>query len=158
IWRARHRGGERSGSTRSSAHWSRRNTGSARNEAWNPLVSGSIGAGLFPCRFRRLHCDDAGGGGMSSDYDPRSARAPGRERVGKALDPEAETPSGPQTIAAGQLRAFIERIERLNEDKAAIGDDIKEVFAEAKATGFDTKAIRALIRLRNMDDGERQEA
>jgi uncharacterized protein (UPF0335 family) len=63
-----------------------------------------------------------------------------------------------QTVAAGQLRAFIERIERLEEDKKAIADDIKEVFAEMKGTGFDTKAVRAIIRLRKQDQAERQEA
>ena len=62
-----------------------------------------------------------------------------------------------QTVAAGQLRAFIERIERLEEDKQAIADDIKEVFAELKGTGFDTKAVRTLIRLRKTDQAERQE-
>lgn len=62
-----------------------------------------------------------------------------------------------QTVAAGQLRAFIERIERLEEDKQAIADDIKEVFAELKGTGFDTKAVRTLIRLRKKDQAERQE-
>ncbi|MES0136729.1 DUF2312 domain-containing protein [Mesorhizobium sp. M0016] len=62
-----------------------------------------------------------------------------------------------QTVAAGQLRAFIERIERLEEEKKTIADDIKEVFAEAKGTGFDTKAMRSLIRLRKKDQAERQE-
>ncbi|AZO46354.1 DUF2312 domain-containing protein [Mesorhizobium sp. M7D.F.Ca.US.005.01.1.1] len=62
-----------------------------------------------------------------------------------------------QTVAAGQLRAFIERIERLEEEKKTIGDDIKEVFAEAKGTGFDTKAIRSIIKLRKKDQTERQE-
>ena len=62
-----------------------------------------------------------------------------------------------QTVAAGQLRAFIERIERLEEEKQAIADDIKEVFAELKGTGFDTKAVRAIIRLRKKDQAERQE-
>jgi uncharacterized protein (UPF0335 family) len=62
-----------------------------------------------------------------------------------------------QTVAAGQLRSFIERIERLEEDKKAIADDIKEVFAEMKGTGFDTKAVRTLIRLRKKDQAERQE-
>jgi uncharacterized protein (UPF0335 family) len=61
------------------------------------------------------------------------------------------------TVAAGQLRAFIERIERLEEEKKTIADDIKEVFAEAKGTGFDTKAMRTLIRLRKKDQAERQE-
>ena len=62
-----------------------------------------------------------------------------------------------QTVAAGQLRALIERIERLEEEKKTISDDIKEVFAEAKGTGFDTKAMRSIIRLRKKDQAERQE-
>jgi uncharacterized protein (UPF0335 family) len=62
-----------------------------------------------------------------------------------------------QTVAAGQLRALIERIERLEEEKKTIADDIKDVYAEAKGTGFDTKAIRALVRLRKQDQAERQE-
>jgi len=62
-----------------------------------------------------------------------------------------------QTVAAGQLRAFIERIERLEEEKKTIADDIKEVYAEAKGTGFDTKAIRTLVRLRKKDQAEREE-
>jgi uncharacterized protein (UPF0335 family) len=63
-----------------------------------------------------------------------------------------------QTVAAGQLRAFIERVERLEEEKKTISDDIKEVYAEMKSTGFDTKAVRAIIRLRRQDQAERQEA
>ena len=55
-----------------------------------------------------------------------------------------------QTVAAGQLRAFVERIERLEEEKKTIADDIKEVYAEAKGTGFDTKAVRTIIRLRSV--------
>lgn len=62
-----------------------------------------------------------------------------------------------QTVAAGQLKAFIERIERLEEDKQAIADDIKDVFGELKGTGFDTKAVRTIIRLRRKDAAERQE-
>lgn len=62
-----------------------------------------------------------------------------------------------QTVAAGQLRAIIERIERLEEEKKTISDDIKDVYAEAKGTGFDTKAIRTIIRLRKKDAAERQE-
>lgn len=63
-----------------------------------------------------------------------------------------------QTVAAGQLRAFIERIERLEEDKKNIAEDIKEVYAELKGTGFDTKAVRTIIRLRKQDKAEREEA
>jgi uncharacterized protein (UPF0335 family) len=62
-----------------------------------------------------------------------------------------------QTVAAGQLRALIERIERLEEEKQTIADDIKDVYAEAKGTGFDTKAIRTIVRLRKKDANERQE-
>ena len=63
-----------------------------------------------------------------------------------------------QTVAAGQLRALIERIERLEEEKKTIADDIKEVYAEAKGNGFDTKALRTIIRLRKQDANERAEA
>jgi uncharacterized protein (UPF0335 family) len=57
----------------------------------------------------------------------------------------------------GQLKAIVERIERLETDKAAISGDIKEVYAEAKANGFDTKIIRKVIRLRKMESAEREE-
>lgn len=63
-----------------------------------------------------------------------------------------------QTVAAGQLRALIERIERLEEEKQTLADDIKEVYAEAKGNGFDTKAIRTIVRLRKQDQAEREEA
>ena len=69
--------------------------------------------------------------------------------------PEATGAS--QTISAGQLRAIIERIERLEEEKKVIADDIKDVYLEAKANGFDTKAIRTIVRLRKKDAAERQE-
>jgi len=62
-----------------------------------------------------------------------------------------------QTVAAGQLRTVVERIERLEEEKKTIGEDIKDVYAEAKGTGFDTKAIRTIVRLRKKDQAERQE-
>lgn len=60
-------------------------------------------------------------------------------------------------VAAGQLRSFIERIERLEEEKKGISDDIRDVFAEAKGNGFDTKIMRQVIRLRKKDTAERQE-
>lgn len=60
-------------------------------------------------------------------------------------------------IARDQLRAFIERIERLEEEKKTISDDIKDVYAEAKGTGFDTKVLKKVIALRKMDDQERME-
>lgn len=54
-------------------------------------------------------------------------------------------------IAKDHLRAFIERIERMEEEKASIADDIKDIYAEAKATGYDTKALRAIVRRRKQD-------
>lgn len=60
-------------------------------------------------------------------------------------------------VAAGQLRALIERIERLEEEKQTIAADIREVYAEAKATGFDIKVMRQVVRLRKQDIAERQE-
>ena len=61
------------------------------------------------------------------------------------------------SVAADQLKAFVERIERLEEEKAGIANDIKDIYAEAKGTGFDTKAIRKIISLRKKDHSERQE-
>ena len=60
-------------------------------------------------------------------------------------------------IAADQLRLVIERIERMEEDKKGIADDIKDVYAEAKGSGFDTKTIRSVIKLRAMEKAARQE-
>jgi uncharacterized protein (UPF0335 family) len=62
------------------------------------------------------------------------------------------------TIAADELRLLIERIERLEEEKKAIADDVKDVYAEAKARGYDTKTMRAIVRLRKMETHDRQEA
>lgn len=60
--------------------------------------------------------------------------------------------------AAAQLRAFIERVERLEEERQDIVSDIKGVYAEAKSSGFDTKTMRAIVRLRKMEAQARQEA
>ena len=60
-------------------------------------------------------------------------------------------------FAAGHLRAFIERVERLEEEKRALAEDIKEVYAEAKANGFAPKIMRQVVRLRKMDTNDRQE-
>ncbi len=60
-------------------------------------------------------------------------------------------------IAAERLRSFIERIERLEDEKAALAGDIREVYAEAKATGFDVRTIRQVVRLRKMDRDARNE-
>ena len=62
-----------------------------------------------------------------------------------------------QTSAKDQLRTIVSRIERLEEEKAALSADLKEVYAEAKGNGFDVKALRAVVRLRKKDDNERRE-
>jgi uncharacterized protein (UPF0335 family) len=61
------------------------------------------------------------------------------------------------TSAQGKLKSLIERIERLEEDKAAVSNDLKEVYAEAKGEGFDTKIVRKVVRLRKQDKAKRQE-
>jgi len=60
-------------------------------------------------------------------------------------------------FAKDHLRSFIERIERLEEEKAALAADIREVYSEAKGTGFDTKIMRQVVRIRKLDTADRQE-
>jgi uncharacterized protein (UPF0335 family) len=62
------------------------------------------------------------------------------------------------SIAADELRLLIERIERLEEEKKAIADDVKDVYAEAKSRGYDTKTMRKIVALRKMETNDRQEA
>ena len=61
-------------------------------------------------------------------------------------------------VSAEQLRQFIERIERLEEEKRSFADDIKDVYAEAKSTGFDSKTMRKIVALRKMEKHHRDEA
>ncbi len=65
--------------------------------------------------------------------------------------------SSSEGVAADELKQFIERIERLEEEKAGISADIKDVFQELKGRGFDVKAVRSLLRIRKKDHSERQE-
>lgn len=77
-----------------------------------------------------------------------------------AMADDASFASHPDVMTAtaqGRLKTIIERIERLEEDKAAIAGDIKEVMAEAKGEGFDTKILRKVVRLRKQDKAKRQE-
>jgi uncharacterized protein (UPF0335 family) len=60
-------------------------------------------------------------------------------------------------FAKDQLKAFVERVERLEEEKKAIADDIRDVYGEAKVNGFDVKALRSVVRLRKQDVNERKE-
>ena len=64
---------------------------------------------------------------------------------------------GHNSIAKDQIKSIIERVERLEEDKAAISSDIKDVYSEAKGNGFDTKALRRIVALRKQDPDKRAE-
>ena len=70
---------------------------------------------------------------------------------------DASTLDSLGVTAQGKLKSIIERIERLEEDKAAVAGDLKEVYAEAKGEGFDTKILRKVVRLRKQDSAKRQE-
>jgi uncharacterized protein (UPF0335 family) len=72
-----------------------------------------------------------------------------------AMKEEAEAPA--TRFAKDQLKAFVERIERLEEEKKTISDDIRDVYAEAKGNGYDVKALRTIVRLRKQDADERRE-
>ncbi|HEY5167562.1 MAG TPA: DUF2312 domain-containing protein [Pseudolabrys sp.] len=69
----------------------------------------------------------------------------------------AEKEQSATRFAKDQLKAFVERIEKLEEEKKATSDDIRDVYAEAKGTGFDIKALRTIVRMRKMDTDERRE-
>ena len=70
-----------------------------------------------------------------------------------AFRDEADT----TTVAADELRSFITRVERMNEEKAALNADITEIFAEAKGRGYDPKIMKIVVKLRKMDANKRQE-
>lgn len=73
------------------------------------------------------------------------------------MSEETTPPPGPGHNSAGdRLRSFVERIERLEEERAAIGADIREVYSEAKGTGFDGKVLRQVIAIRKLDQADRQ--
>jgi uncharacterized protein (UPF0335 family) len=70
---------------------------------------------------------------------------------------EVKAEEGTAGFAQGKLRSFIERVERLEEEKTALGADIREIYSEAKGQGFDTKVMRQVVRLRKMETADRQE-
>lgn len=72
-------------------------------------------------------------------------------------NPDIKGGDNSYTVAADQIKAFIERIERLEEEKASIAGDIKEVYAEAKGNGFDTKVLRKIVAIRKRDHNEMME-
>ncbi|MFC4165967.1 DUF2312 domain-containing protein [Teichococcus aestuarii] len=85
-----------------------------------------------------------------SDFDAQEAQA-SRER--QEADPEAEVGG----IAADRLRSIIERVERLEEERKALADDIKDIFAEAKSAGFEVKVIKQILRIRKQEPAEVEE-
>jgi uncharacterized protein (UPF0335 family) len=89
-------------------------------------------------------------GPMALDTDINEAH---KSRARQAADPDP-TVGG---IAADRLRSIVERIERLEEEKKALANDIKDIFSEAKASGFDVKALRALLSLRKKEPAEVEE-
>lgn len=102
---------------------------------------------------------------MSEHEDVYDPYAFGHARPGRSLNPKASAEDeqdrgGGDTIngiAAQQLRSLVERIERLEEEKKSLADDIKGVYGEAKAHGYDTKAMRKIVALRKKDANEREE-
>ncbi len=74
-----------------------------------------------------------------------------------AMPAEKDNDDTAHSFAKGQLKAIIERIEKLEEEKKAISDDIKDVYGGARGNGFDVKALRTIIRMRKQDADERQE-
>lgn len=82
---------------------------------------------------------------------------PGRDAEKKTMSDFTMADAATTGVAAEELKQFVERIERLEEEKAGIAGDIKEVFAELKGRGFDSKAVRQILRIRKKDHAERQE-
>jgi uncharacterized protein (UPF0335 family) len=68
-----------------------------------------------------------------------------------------DAPTPKKSVAGAQLRSFVERIERLEEEKAALAGDIRDVYSEAKGNGFDTKIMRRVVAMRKKDFAEREE-
>ena len=77
--------------------------------------------------------------------------------VAAATATAAQDDQAKHRFAKDQLKAFVERVERLEEEKNAIADDVRDVYAEAKANGYDVKALRAVVKLRKQDVNERKE-
>jgi uncharacterized protein (UPF0335 family) len=95
---------------------------------------------------------------VGEHYSACGARLIARRRLSVGLRAQLrESPMDNNLVDGGHLKAFIERIEKLEEEKRAIADDIKDVYGEAKATGFDPKIIRKIVSLRKQDKSKREE-
>jgi uncharacterized protein (UPF0335 family) len=112
-------------------------------------ASEQSGIGLAEARLHEIDIE-------SGELELPSARTRAPAREGE--HPKEETSMSNGNIAADELRLLIERIERLHEERQGIADDIKDVFQEAKSQGFDTKAMKQVMKLRKMEPHVRQEA
>ena len=92
-----------------------------------------------------------------SDQAEDQSIAPPADPGDRPGEPEGVQPAGASGVTATRLRSFIERIERLDEERQALADDVKEVYAEAKGQGFDVKTMRKIARLRKIDTDQRRE-
>ena len=92
---------------------------------------------------------------MADEFDPMAVTGGRTDGERKPCERVGKEPTSNE--AAKQLRAFVERVERLEEEKKTIADDVKCVYGEAKAMGFDTKIMKRVIALRKIDDAQRAE-
>lgn len=92
-----------------------------------------------------------------SDIAEDQMSEPPADLGGRPNQPESLQTSGASGVTADRLRSFVERIERLDEERQALADDTKEIYAEAKGQGFDVKTMRKIVRLRKMDTDQRRE-
>lgn len=113
------------------------------------------GIGLEEARLTDI-ARDKGELGDVEPLDPAIALDPAVAAIGHNQPPEENTMSE-GIVAADELRLLIERVERLEEEKRAIADDVKDVYAEAKARGYDPKTMRECVKLRRMEAHVRQE-
>lgn len=97
------------------------------------------------------------GNGPEIPIDLDNIDAPGNAAAKEAISGFVHGTLGP-SIAADELRLLIERIERLETEKKALGDDVKDVYSEAKSRGYDTKTMRRIVALRKMETHDRLEA
>jgi uncharacterized protein (UPF0335 family) len=130
----------------------RRGEGEAEGNAGHDCHARSspVEVGSAYCLFRNARCSDR-------HLSPTTAQAveiadPARLQILHEVNMD-----GHNSFAQGQLKSFIERIERLEEEKKALAADIKEVYGEAKANGFDTKIMRKIVTMRKKDSAERRE-
>ena len=94
---------------------------------------------------------------MSETYDPTLAETLSEGENTKQTAGYVQSGETADPATAARLKSYVERIERLEEEKAALAEDVKEVYAEAKGNGFDTKILRKCIQIRKKDPSERSE-